>query len=472
MRRILFLLALSLPFNASAATTLTIYGNDQGGNGYAWVKEERAIDLKSNHTKLTLENLPKQVDSDSVKLSPKDGKSFTVSSQQFRFDLVNQGALFSRFLGQDVSVERVIGDSLREETGTLVSEAPLMIKKRDGTVLSFQQYDAVHFPKLPDGLALEPSLEASLASANGGKAQADLLYQTRGMGWWIDYTLKLTKENVARFESTLHATNNSGKDFTDASLAVVAGNVQPPQRNYVAKGMAMRAAPMAAMEMASDSGVAQVATGDVHRYDVPGSVNLPNNTTTELPFLGRVVELPVQKRYRYRGTSMVYGGGYYLDRNFGVEKRQEVEATLNFTNAKEAGLGIPLPDGKMRVFDDTTGRTTFLGETQLQRLSAEEKAEVPLGSAFDITGKREQEEYEMDQARKIIKETIRITLNNRSKNDVTIDVEENLYRSPNAQVIEKTHEFQRIDANSIRFPVAVKAGKEAVVRYTVKYTWQ
>lgn len=469
MHRTLAALVFLLPLNALAAASVTIYGNSENGDGYAWVNEERVLELKKPTTTLTLENLPREVEPDSVKLSPVDEGDFRVTSQQFRFDLVNQGALFTRFLGQNVAVERVVGDSIKREEGLLMSEAPLMIKKPDGSVLSFQQYDAVHFPKLPEGLALEPSLQATLSSAKTGKVPATLLYQTRGLGWWMDYSLKLSGA-TGELSATLHATNNSGRDFTDAALSVMAGNIQPPQQAPRPKAMMRSGGVMA--EMAMDAGgVSQQAVGDVHRYDVPGKATLPNSTTTELPFFAKKVSLPVEKRYRFRGGNN-YGGGYYLDRQFGLEQRTEVESRLLFTNSEKHGLGMPLPDGRLRVFAAGPNKVDFIGETRLNRLSPEEKAELPLGTAFDITARREQESFESDQARKTIRETIKITLTNRSTEDVTVDAEEALYRSPNAQVIEKTMDFERIDANTIRFPVKVKAGGEATVRYTVKYTWQ
>lgn len=472
MRHFLALALFFAAFPAFSGPSLTVYGNDPSGNGYAWVEETRTLELKSPRTTLLLENLPRQVRSDSVQLLPAKDDAFRVLAQQFRFDLANQEAMLERFLGQSISVERIVGDTIRREEGTLLSEAPLMIKKSDGSVLSFQQYDAIHFPKLPQGLALEPSLEATLESSQSGTADAKLLYQSQGFGWWMDYVLRMEDEDTASLNATLHVTNNSGRDYADAALSVVGGTVQqaaPARPQYKAMMMARGAV----AEMAMDAGgVASASVGDVHRYDVPGAATLPNNSTTELPFLGKAVEIPVAKRYRYRGTAMGYTGGYYLDRNQGLDKRQEVEVFLTLMNSKKSGLGMPLPEGNLKAFANASGKTSFIGESRLQRLAPEEKTELPLGTAFDITGKRVQEEYAMDQGRKTIRETIVITLNNHSKKDVTVDVEEPLYRSQDATITEHSRDYEKVDATTIRFPVKIKAGTEETVRYIVKYTWQ
>lgn len=473
MRLLTLLAVVLLAFPAAAGPSVTVYGNNQGGNGYAWVEEIRALNLKSPRNTLMLENLPREVEENSVQLMPQKEGAFRVMSEQFHFDLVNQQAMLQRFLGQKVAVERVVGDAIRREEGTLLNEAPLMIEKTDGSVLSFQQYDAIHFPKLPQGLALEPSLEATLESTGSGTENARLLYRSGGFGWWMDYVLRLAPGGESGLlDATLHVTNNSGRDYTDAALSVVGGTVQQaasPRPQY-AKAMMMRA-PMAA-EMAMDAGVSQASVGDVHRYDVPGTATLPNSSTTELPFFGKPVSIPVSKRYRYRGTAMGYGGGYYLDRNQGLDSRQEVEVFMTLANTKASGLGLSLPEGNLKTFAEGGGKVSFIGETTMQRLAPEEKTELALGTAFDITGKRVQQEYEMDQARKTIRETIVVTLNNRSKKDVTVDVEEPLYRSQEATIIEHSKDFEKIDATTIRFPVKVSAGGEETVRYTVKYTWQ
>jgi hypothetical protein len=50
-------------------------------------------------------------------------------------------------------------------------------------------------------------------------------------------------------------------------------------------------------------------------------------------------------------------------------------------------------------------------------------------------------------------------------------VKESLYRWVNWSVPQKTHEYQKLDARTLQFPVKIAPGKEAVVRYTVQYSW-
>jgi hypothetical protein len=184
-----------------------------------------------------------------------------------------------------------------------------------------------------------------------------------------------------------------------------------------------------------------------------------------LPFLPPVKDMKVTKTYRYQATQN-YGGGIYNDPNFGITPRQEVSVTLAFKNDAFA-----LPAGKMRVFEEGKNGRVFLGQPQIQRVAENENIELPLGTAFDITGKRVQENFTQDQKRNQMEETIRVTLNNYSKKEVMVLATENLYRSSNAQILEKSHEFTKKDAQTIEFPIKIPAGGESSLKYKVRYTW-
>ena len=61
--------------------------------------------------------------------------------------------------------------------------------------------------------------------------------------------------------------------------------------------------------------------------------------------------------------------------------------------------------------------------------------------------------------------------NQKPDDAVNVLVRENLYRWSNWTVARKTHAFTREDARTIHFPVRIAPKVEAIVRYTVRYTW-
>jgi hypothetical protein len=52
-----------------------------------------------------------------------------------------------------------------------------------------------------------------------------------------------------------------------------------------------------------------------------------------------------------------------------------------------------------------------------------------------------------------------------------VAVRESLYRWSNWSIIRKTSDYVKDDARTVHFPVKIAPGGEAVVRYTVRYTW-
>ena len=73
--------------------------------------------------------------------------------------------------------------------------------------------------------------------------------------------------------------------------------------------------------------------------------------------------------------------------------------------------------------------------------------------------------------RKTMTEEIEVKLRNQKKEAVTVMVKENLYRWTNWQITGKTHDYRKDDARTVTFPVKIATGAEAVVRYSVTYTW-
>jgi hypothetical protein len=46
-----------------------------------------------------------------------------------------------------------------------------------------------------------------------------------------------------------------------------------------------------------------------------------------------------------------------------------------------------------------------------------------------------------------------------------------LYRWSNWSILKKTQDYEKQDSRTIHFPVKIAKESEAVVRYTVRYTW-
>ena len=96
------------------------------------------------------------------------------------------------------------------------------------------------------------------------------------------------------------------------------------------------------------------------------------------------------------------------------------------TNTTANGLGVPLPDGRVRVYEkDVRGELRFTGESHIRHTPEGEKLTVEVGNAFDLVAERREVSNKRisDHEREY---EVQVVLRNRKKTNVTITVEENV----------------------------------------------
>ena len=175
----------------------------------------------------------------------------------------------------------------------------------------------------------------------------------------------------------------------------------------------------------------------------------------------------------FRGTLLSVAGGITLKREDGTQSNKKVDVYLGFKNSADNNMGMPLPSGRVRVnkLDAADVTLEFIGEDKIDHTPRNENVLIKMGSAFDVVGERRQVGFSVDTSRRTMTEEIEVKLRNRKREAVTVIVKENLYRWVNWQITSKSQDFEKQDARTIHFPVKVAADGEAVVRYTVQYTW-
>jgi hypothetical protein len=161
------------------------------------------------------------------------------------------------------------------------------------------------------------------------------------------------------------------------------------------------------------------------------------------------------------------------DRNFGVQSNPKVDIYLRFKNKKEIGMGMPLPSGRIRVskLDPADSTLEFIGEDVIDHTPKDEEVLIKLGSAFDVVGERKQTDFAVDTSRKTMDEKIEIKVRNHKDEKVKVIVKENLYRWATWTIPQKSHEFEKVDARTIHFPVEIEKDGEVTIHYSVHYTW-
>ena len=488
-------LALALPLAATAETAVTVYSSARPGSidpqafrtggqgvpvpGYALVREERAFVLQPGRNRLRVSDVPAQIDPTTVAFaSLTDPKATRVVEQSFEFDLTSTAKLLSRYLEKDIVVDQVRGTGVESVGGTLVgTQGGLILKQPDGSVRVVENHAGIRLPSLPGGLISKPTLVWDIDTQTPGQHQARFAYQTGGMTWWADYNLAYSDGTggTCRLDvgSWVTLVNQSGASYADARLKLIAGDVQrvqPPQT----RPQALRAA--APREMLKDEGFAEKAFFEYHLYTLGRKTSLPDNSTKQIELFPTAPGVGCTKDLVYfgQGSALPYYGSPMTDRGYGIQSNRKVDVYLRVKNSRENGLGVPLPAGKVRVSkrDPADGTLEFIGEDVIDHTARDETVQVRLGSAFDVVGERRQVDFRIDTTAKWIEEDIEVRVRNQKPDEaVTVVVKETLYRWSAWSILRRTHDFTKEDARTIHFPVKLAPKAEAVVRYTVKYTW-
>ncbi|QJR15568.1 DUF4139 domain-containing protein [Usitatibacter palustris] len=494
-RPLVLAILVALPAAAAAQTSVTIYSSAQPGSlsphmiqsggessaipGYALVRQERSFTLKRGRNILRVTDVPANIDATTVAFeSLTDPKGTRVVEQSFEFDLTSTDKLLSRYLDRDVTVEQARGASVSTFSGTLVgTRGGLTLRNPDGSVRVVSDYAGLRLPELPGGLISKPTLVWDIETAAAGEHKSRVAYQTRGMTWWTDYNLTYSEPAAGgcRLDVAAWVTivNQSGASFDNAKLKLVAGDVQ--RAPVGGRAYALAAPAPAALEFRKAEGFAEKAFFEYHLYTLGRTTSLAQNSTKQIELFPTATGVGCEKALLYAGqAAMPYYGSPMTDRNFGVQSNKKVDVSLRFKNAQANRLGIPLPAGKMRVakLDEADKSLEFIGEDLIGHTARDETLMVKLGSAFDVVGERRQVDYRVDTSAKWIEEDIEVKVRNQKPDEtVTVVVKENLYRWSNWTILKKTQDFTKEDSRTIHFPVKVAPKGEAVVRYTVRYTW-
>jgi hypothetical protein len=145
---------------------------------------------------------------------------------------------------------------------------------------------------------------------------------------------------------------------------------------------------------------------------------------------------------------------------------------LEFKNSEAAHLGMPLPKGKVKMYRrDADSRNEFIGEDQIDHTPKNEVVRLRAGNAFDLVGERRQTSFTSDQGRRQTTESFEIKIRNHKTESVEVRVVEHMYRWLQWEITQKSMDSGDIDARTIEFRPTVAANGEAVITYTVRYSW-
>ncbi|MFZ4776609.1 MAG: DUF4139 domain-containing protein [Terrimicrobiaceae bacterium] len=505
MRILPYLLLAISPSLLLAEPGLTIYNQN-----FAVVRDTISLDLKKGENDVKFDGATIHLEPDSVILRDPSGTPLQILEQNYRNDPVTQQLLLSLFEGKEIDFyvrevnkpDRVVkgkiirsgyvphGGAAMNRYGNNYAMNQMAMANAGGAGQPIIEVDGQIrfslpgepvFPSLGDDTILKPRLAWKIQSPKALKTEAELGYITGGMSWEASYNVVAPeKGDLLDIIGWVTMDNQSGRDFVNAKIKLMAGDVNKlaPQGAREEDGM-MRGRAMA-MSKAMDASapvVTEKAFDEYHLYSLERPATLHDRETKQVEFV-RAPGVKSELIYVYDGMLIDWNRwrGYDMsnrrtNEEFGSQSQTKVAVMREFKNTKANGLGIPLPKGRVRFYRSDGTQLEFTGENQIDHTPADELVKIYTGDAFDLVGERKRTNFKVDTSNKWADETFEITLRNRKKEPVTIRVVEHLYRWNNWEITDKNATFLKLSSDEIEFRVELKPGEERKINYTVHYSW-
>lgn len=363
--------------STAEAAELTIYNQN-----LALIKSTQLVDLKKGINEVLFEEVARQMRPQSAFIY---GTAVKVLEQNYDYAGINYINMLNANIGKEVKTVRE-----NPQTGTNIYEKAILLAV-DGMspVLKFDYgietnfNGRVVFDSVPFGLNSEPVLKAKVEVSEAKKTELNLAYLSSGFSWQADYVAKVNDDKTISLLGRAAITNNSGSNYENATINLIAGDVNAVQTvmqprmykmammNTMARGAVMEDAVVEAVMDAPSS------LAGYYVYKIPQKTSLKDGQLKQVSFLDAS-----SVKYKKHG---VINSTLYFGTAKSFYKDVHPQVVYNFANNADDGLGMPLPQGKVSFYDlDDMGALQFIGENMIDNKAEGQKVTLELGKFFDV----------------------------------------------------------------------------------------
>ncbi len=445
------------------SVAITIYNVNLG-----LVRDRRDITVPRGESALKFEGVAQQINPATVHIksltAPDD---LSVVEQNYEYDLLSPQKLLDKYVGKKVTL---VLRSYENQTEKLVPTEATLLANNNGAVwrigeqivINPSNIAEIRFPQLPESLIANPTLVWRLANERPATQSVEASYLTGGINWRSDYVV-LVNSDETRADVTGWVTieNNSGAEYRNAELKLVAGDVHRAEnrQTYEAK---MRAD--VARSAAREEQFREESFFEYHLYTLQRRTTIKNAQTKQISLLD-AKGVGANKQF------IIYGQPYYYHgyNNPGEPIKEKIGVYVEFLNSAKNGLGQPLPAGIVRLYKaDSAGGQQFIGEDRIDHTPKDETVKVKVGDAFDIVGERKMMDYRVIGSR-VYEYAYQIVIRNHKKEAVNIVVNEPI--GGDWEMLTSSHKWEKTAAFAARFNVPVAADGSATLSYRVRVRW-
>jgi hypothetical protein len=460
------------PAQAAAAENLTTTLADQSdlaltvyNSNLSLVRDVRQLNLPSGESVLRFMDIAASINPATVHFrSLTEPNKLDVMEQNYEYDLLDPTKLLQKYVGREVTLvhsKMANGTTEYEDVkATLLALNGAPVWKIGNQIVTGGSYESIRYPELPDNLYERPTLLWTLQNGGARRHRVEASYLTGNLSWSADYVLNVAKDETSGdLDGWVTLVNHSGTAFKNASLQLVAGDLH--------RVVAMNARDeMVAMKSIAGAVNApapfqQENFSEYHLYSLNRRTSIFDQESKQISLLN-ASRFPMRKVYVVNGQSYYYRSVVQP----GAPIKDPVQVFYKFHNEEKAGLGIPLPAGTIRVYQqDSHGGSLFAGEDHIDHTPKDEEISLHIGDAFDIVAERKQTDYKKLSDR-LYEFEYEITLRNHKALPISVQVNEPI--GGDWEIISSSYKFTKTAAFAAQFDVPVDKDGTSVLKYRVR----
>ena len=475
--------------------------------GFALIRETRVIRIPAGETRVRFEGVADGIEPVSAIVS---GLPSGLIERNRDAALLSPGTLVAATTGKAVTLVRS-----NRRTGKTERVSGTISAANEGVVFhTADGYEALQCSGFPEeveftstaGLAASPTLSILVRTPAPLTQEVTLSYLARGFDWAADYSATLSPDGkTLDLGAWVTLGNSNGTGFPSAHTQVVAGKLNRETDEVdpidiggpvlaqcwpvgttsdvailqIARDSFARSAAAAApmpMALAAKAGLQEVTVtgariqqeqlGDLKLYRVPERTTVASRQTKQVRLLDRQ-SIPIR---------IIYTGLVYPDETAG----QSVIASvlLRTRNVKDNHLGLPLPSGRLSLFERHGADSLLVNEAPVRDTAISEEVEIGAGTSNDVHVVTVAEETNIDPgSAKTIPLVPGISLRNVNETRVgrteitnarsaPIEFELRMFLSDGMRVIRADHNMGTKNGQPI-FRLTIPANHTVTVRYQV-----
>ncbi|MEO8483645.1 MAG: DUF4139 domain-containing protein [Acidobacteriota bacterium] len=440
---------------------VTVYNSD-----IALVRDVRRLQIPRGTFDLQFQDIAATVNPATVHFrSLSEPSRVSVLEQNYEYDLLEPDKLLRKYVGREVTLvqRRQENGATRdvEVVARLLSYNNAPVWQINGEIVTGMSADHIRFPELPGNLHVHPTLIWSLDNTGGTAHRVEASYLAGKLAWNADYVLTVARDDkTADLDGWVTVTNGSGTTFKNATLQLVAGDLNRVRgrMNLMLDGISAR------NEVAAAAPMAQESFSDYHLYTVGRKTTINNSETKQISMLTGTA-FPVRKRYVVDGQAFYYRNAQHP----GSSIKDQVQVLYQLKNEEQGGLGMPMPAGTVRVYQaDSRGGIQFVGEDRIDHTPKNEIVNLKIGNAFDVVAERRQTDFQKI-ASNVYELEYEVTLRNHKTTAVDVEVNEPI--GGTWRILRSTHTYTKTDAWAAQFVMPVPADGATTLTYRVRVTY-